>query len=135
MALNPADVRQLAESYTQAWCARSGEAVASFFAENAESIINAGEPTIGRPAIAEAMGAFFKDFPDLVLRMDDLRLGGNQVIYLWTLEGTNSGPGGTGNFVQIPGWQNWLLTDDLLIAKADGGYDAEDYARQIQTGI
>jgi uncharacterized protein (TIGR02246 family) len=76
MPLDPADIRQMAEGYTQAWCSRSGEAVASFFAENATSVINAGEPTVGRPAIAEAMGAFFEDFPDLVLRMDDLRSGG-----------------------------------------------------------
>ena len=135
MPLDPADIRQMAEGYTQAWCSRSGEAVASFFAENASSIINAGEPTLGRPAIAEAMGAFFEDFPDLVLRMDDLRSGGNQAIYLWTLEGTNSGPGGTGNIVRIAGWQNWRLSDDLLILEADGGYDAADYERQIREGV
>ncbi len=135
MPLHPADIRQMAERYTQAWCSRSGKAVASFFAENATSIINAGEPTVGRPEIAEAMGAFFEDFPDLVLRMDDLRSGGNQAIYLWTLEGTNSGPGGTGNFVRISGWQNWRLSDDLLILAADGGFDAADYERQIREGV
>ena len=135
MPLHPADIRQMAERYTLAWCSRSGKAVASFFAENATSIINAGEPTVGRPAIAEAMGAFFADLPDLVLRMDDLRFGGNQAIYLWTLEGTNSGPGGTGNFVRISGWQNWRLSDDLLILAADGGFDAADYERQIQEGV
>ena len=135
MPLDPADIRQMAEGYTQAWCSRSGEAVASFFAGNATSIINAGEPTVGRPAIAEAMGAFFDDFPDLVLRMDDLRSRGNQAIYLWTLEGTNSGPGGTGNFVRIAGWQNWQLSDDLLILEADGGFNAADYERQIREGV
>jgi uncharacterized protein (TIGR02246 family) len=135
MPLHPADIRQMAERYTQAWCSRSGKAVASSFAENATSIINAGEPTVGRPAIAEAMGAFFADFPDLVLRMDDLRSGGNQAIYLWTLEGTNSGPGGTGNFVRISGWQSWRLSDDLLILAADGGFDAADYERQIREGV
>ena len=103
MPLDPADIRKMAEGYTQAWCRRSSEAVASFFEENATSIINAGTPTIGRPAIADAMGAFFNDFPDLVLRMDDLRSGGNQAIFLLTLEGTNSGPGGTGKFVRIVG--------------------------------
>lgn len=134
MSLNPEDIREKALAYTQAWCARSGEKVGSFFDENATSIINGGEPTVGRAAIAEAMGAFFIEFPDLVLRMDDLRSGGNQAIYLWTLEGTNSGPGGTGNFVSIPGWQNWLLSDEMLIVKADGGYDANEYNRQIQEG-
>lgn len=134
MPLDAAAIRKIAKAYTAAWCSRSGEAVAAFFAENATSIINAGTPTVGRAAIAEAMGAFFTDFPDLVLRMDDLRSSGNQAIYLWTLEGTNSGPGGTGNFVRIGGWQNWRLSDDLLIAAADGGYDAEEYERQIQHG-
>ena len=135
MPLDPADIRKMAEGYTGAWCSRSAEAVASFFEENATSIINAGTPTIGRPAIAEAMGAFFADFPDLVLRMDDLRSEGNQALFLWTLEGTNSGPGGTGNFVRIGGWQNWRLSDDLLIVEADGGYDAAEYERQIQEGL
>jgi uncharacterized protein (TIGR02246 family) len=132
MPLDPAAIRKMAEGYTQAWCSRSGEAVAAFFAEDATSVINAGPPIIGRPAIAEAMGAFFVDFPDLVLRMDDLRSGGKQAIFLWTLEGTNSGPGGTGNVVSIVGWQNWRLDDDGLIVAADGGYDAEDYERQIR---
>ena len=81
------------------------------------------------------MGAFFSDFPDLVLRMDDLRSGGNQAMFLWTLEGTNSGPDGTGNFVRIVGWQNWRLSDDLLIVEADGGYDALEYERQIRQGV
>lgn len=133
MQPSSASIRDFAITYTEAWCSRSGEAVASCYEENATSIINAGEPTIGRAAIAEAMGSYFIEFPDLVLRMDDLRSGGNQAIFLWTLIGTNSGPGGTGNFVKIPGWQNWVLSDDLLIARADGGYDVEDYNRQINS--
>ncbi len=131
MSLAPENIRKVAEAYTEAWCSRSGEKVASYFTEDATSIINKGEPTIGRAAIAEAMGAFFVEFPDLVLRMDDLRTGGNQAIYFWTLEGTNSE---TGNFVRIPGWQNWILSDDLLIVEADGGYDEKEYERQVQEG-
>ncbi len=131
MSPSPTSIRDFALTYTEAWCSRSGDAVASCFEENAISVINAGEPTTGRTAIAEAMGSFFLDFPDLVLRMDDLRFGGNQAIFLWTLIGTNSGPGGTGNFVKVPGWQNWILSDDPLIVRADCGYDAEDYDRQI----
>ena len=132
MPLDPLEIRKVAEAYTVAWCSRSGENVASFFSENATSIINKGEPTIGKAAIAEAMGAFFVEFPDLVLHMDDLRTGGNQAIYFWTLEGTNSE---SGNFVRIPGWQNWVLANDLLIVEADGGYDAEEYERQVQEGV
>ena len=132
MSIEPDKIKQFAEAYTEAWCSRSGEKVAAFFSEDATSIINKGDPTIGRTAIAEVMGAFFVEFPDLVLYMDDLRTGGNQAIYFWTLEGTNSE---TGKFVRIPGWQNWVLSDDLLIVEADGGYDAKEYERQVQEGI
>ena len=135
MSLDPADILKMAEGYTAAWCSRSGEAVASFFTEDATSVVNGAAPTVGRSAIASEMGAYFEDFPDLVLRMDELRCGGDQAIFLWTLEGTNSGPGGTGKFVRIRGWQNWRLSEDLLIAAADGGYDAADYERQIREGI
>ncbi len=132
MIVSPADIATLAQAYTAAWCSRSGEAVASFFTADGSSIVNGAEPTIGRCKIAEDMGAFFDEFPDLVLQMDDLRCGGNQAIYLWTLEGTHSD---TGNFVRIPGWQNWLVSDDRLISRADGGFDAEEYARQVAHGL
>ncbi len=70
MSISPESVKKLAEAYTEAWCSRSGEKVAQFFSENAPSIINKGEPTNGRAAIAEAMGAFFIEIPDLILQMD-----------------------------------------------------------------
>jgi uncharacterized protein (TIGR02246 family) len=130
--LIPSDIETLARGYTHAWCSRSGDAVASFYAEDAISIINGGEPTTGRAAIALAMGAFFAEFPDLVLRMDMLRSGGNQAIYLWTLEGTHSE---TGKLVIIPGWQNWVISDQGLIDRADGGFDADEYARQVENGV
>ena len=78
------------------------------------------------------MIAFFIEFPDLILHLDDIRSGGNQAIFLWTLEGTSSE---TGNFVKNPGWQNWLVSDDLLILKADGGFDTVEYERQLAEGI
>ncbi len=135
MPLNPEEIQRLAEGYTAAWCSRSAEAVGAYFSEDARSIINDGEPSVGRAVIAEAMGAFFADFPDLMLHMDELRTAGNKAIFLWTLEGTNSGPGGTGNRVRIGGWQNWRLSDDLLIVEADGGYDELEYDRQVLEGV
>ena len=127
-----AAIRKMAERYTDAWCSRSATAVASFFDEQGQSTVNGGPPAIGRAAIASEMQAFFADFPDLALQMDDIRSGGNQAVYLWTLTGSNSG---TGNAVQISGWQNWRLTDDLLIVEADGGFGATEYERRIREGI
>ena len=48
MSIAPENIKQIAEAYTEAWCSRSGEKVASFFSEDATSIINKGDPTIGR---------------------------------------------------------------------------------------
>ena len=90
MPLDSAAIRKMAEGYTEAWCSRSAEAVASFFEENGKSVVNDAAPAIGRAAIAEAMQAFFADFPDLVLHMDDLRSGGNKAIFLWTLAALGS---------------------------------------------
>jgi len=72
------------------------------FTADATSIINGAEPATGRRTIAEDMGAFFVEFPDLVLFMDDLRCGGIQAIYPWALEGAHRE---TGKFLRIPGWQ------------------------------
>ena len=39
------------------------------------------------------------------------------------------------NHHRPPGWQNWQLSDDLLILRADGGFDAVEYERQIREGL
>jgi len=44
MSPPPDKIKKLAEAYTEAWCSRSGDNVASFFSEYATSIINKGVP-------------------------------------------------------------------------------------------
>ena len=58
MSLTTQQVEEFAAAYTAAWCSGSGEKVAACFTEDATSIINKGEATVGRAAIAAAMGAF-----------------------------------------------------------------------------
>jgi len=74
---------------------------------------------------------FIAAFPDMVLYMDYFHSSGTHAIYHWTLGGHNTGAGGTGNFVRIPGWEYWRYSDDGLVAASLGHFDAEDYARQI----
>ena len=71
-------------------------------------------------------------FPDLVVSMDDLVEVGGSIQYKWTLEGTNTGPGGTGNRVRISGHEEWRIGPDGLIAESLGHYDAAEYQRQIE---
>jgi hypothetical protein len=73
-------------------------------------------------------------FPDLQVLMDDLRTDGHGVKYHWTLIGTNTGSGGTGNAVRISGFEEWAIGEDGLIAKSFGHYDQAEYDRQIAGG-
>lgn len=128
-------LREFATRYTASWCSQDAATVASFFSPNGSLVINGGEPAVGRSAITEAAKAFMTDFPDLKVSMDDLLEQGEKVIYKWTLEGVNTGPGGTGHRVRISGFEEWRIGADGLIAESDGHFDSEEYQRQIEHGV
>jgi hypothetical protein len=73
-------------------------------------------------------------FPDLCVFMDDLRVQ-EEPEYHWTLAGTHSGPGSTGNTVRISGFEKWRFGADGLIAFSQGHFDVADYRRQLKQGI
>src|SRR4029077_1818190 len=50
--------------------------------------------------------------------MDDLLILDGRLIYRWTLEGTNTGTGGTGNQVRLSGSEEWQIGSDGLIAES-----------------
>ena len=52
-------------------------------------------------------------------------------LFHWTLTGTNTGPGGTGNKVKISGVERWKFDAVGLILESKGSYDAEEYNRQL----
>jgi hypothetical protein len=108
--------------------------VAEHYAPGGSLTINGGEPAVGRGAVTEAARSFMTAFPDLQVLMDDVvvRDGGGE--YHWTLVGTNTGPGGTGNKVRISGFEEWTMSDDGLIAESQGHYDQAEYDRQLEHG-
>jgi uncharacterized protein (TIGR02246 family) len=120
-------VRRLASAYTAAWNSGSPEAVAAFYAEEGQIVINRGNPWIGRKGIADMAAGFFADVPDLELVCDDVRCAGNHVAYFWTFTGTHAS---TKNRLRVVGWEEWDLDADLKVAASRGWYDADDYARQ-----
>ena len=67
--------------------------------------------------------------------MDDLRLEGESAQYHWTLVGTNTGPGGTGQSVRISGFEEWTIGQDGLIAASLGQFDQAEYDRQLEHGF
>lgn len=135
MMPKPAELRDFAERYTAAWCSGNASSVAAFYSWNASLTINADAPAQGREAIAMTAQAFMTAFPDLQVRMDDIETQNDCAVYHWTLSGTNTGPGGTGQPVRIRGYEVWTIGGDGLIAESRGHFDSADYERQLQRGI
>jgi uncharacterized protein (TIGR02246 family) len=131
MAISQSEAEGIGRKYSEAWCSHDPNSVASFYAADGRIVINEGEPSEGRSAVAEMAQGFFNSFPDLVVRMDSIRTSGTYCVFLWTLEGTNSGPDGTGNRVEVSGWEYWRMTADGLVAESNGHFDAEDFERQL----
>lgn len=131
MGISQTEAEARARGYTAAWCSQNPDAVAAFFAPDGTITINDGEPSRGRDEIAEMARGFMQAFPDLVLRMDDIRSTGTHAVYRWTLEGHNTGPEGTGRHVQISGFEYWRYDESGFVVNSRGHYDADDYERQI----
>jgi predicted ester cyclase len=132
--LESGKMREFAKAYTAAWCSQVAASVAAHFSTNGSLTINQGAPAIGRVVIAEAAQSFMTAFPDLQVVMDDIVVDGQLAEYHWTLTGTNTGPGGTGQRVRIRGFEEWRVGEDGLIAESRGHFDAEEYQRQLEQG-
>ena len=122
------ELEKFARSYADAWCGQDPEAVVSFYAKNASISVNNETPA----PIAEVAQSFMRDFPDMIVTFDKLEPRGDRVAFHWTLIGTNTCPGGTGNKVRISGYELWKIDNDGLIAESKGHFDAADYERQLK---
>ncbi len=130
--MNESQLLEFAKKYTAAWCSQNAGSVAAFYAEDGSLKINDGNPSVGRSEITEAAQSFMTAFPDMVVKMDAIESNGKGAIYRWTLTGTNNGPGGSGNSVNISGNEEWSFDSDDLIAKSKGHFDSEEYDRQLE---
>jgi nuclear transport factor 2 (NTF2) superfamily protein len=130
-----AQLRDFAQRYTDAWCTHDPARVAAFFSLTGSLRVNAATPAVGRPAISETALSFMTAFPDLHLKMDDVIVQNEEAVYHWTLTGTNTGPGGTGQRVRISGFEAWKFADDGLIAESQGHFEDAGYQHQLKNGF
>jgi SnoaL-like polyketide cyclase len=135
MQAEPAKLRDFAVRYTAAWCSQDAASVAAFYSPGGSLTVNRGAPAVGRSEITELAQSFMTAFPDLQLLMDELLVRVDCAEYHWTLIGTNTGPGGTGQRVRINGFELWQIGTDGLIAASQGQFDAADYRRQLEHGV
>lgn len=128
------DLTDFAIRYAAAWSSQNPVELASFYAENGSLRVNDGEPSIGREAVKETGRAFMKAFPDMVVRLVELRETDDYIEFHWHWTGTNTGPGGTGNAVDLRGYEQWTLDGDGKIVESLGHFDNAEYQRQLNAG-
>jgi predicted ester cyclase len=129
------NLTQFAKRYAEAWCSHHPEKVAAFFAENGSLRVNDRPAAVGRAAIAEIARGFVRDFPDMIVTFDKLEPRGDRTAFHWTLIGTNTGPGGSGNKVRISGHELWRIDTEGLIAESKGHFDTAEYEQQLKDGV
>lgn len=128
MSYTQGELDDLARRYTDAWNSRVPENVAAFHAPTSSIIINRGEPSVGHAGLTAMAAGFHADVPDLHLTCDAIRGAGSHVVYMWTFTGHHAG---TGNPLNISGWEEWELDDRMKVTSALGWFDGEDYDRQV----
>lgn len=129
MAHDPKQIEQLARTYTDAWCSQDSARLAGHYVPGGVIAINGGDAA----PIAEVAEAFIAAFPDIEVFMEDLVLREDGIVeYRWTFTGTSAE---TGKSVRVPGFEEWTIGPDGLIAASRGHYDEAEYDRQLQHGI
>lgn len=126
---------EFAQRYTAAWCSQDAASVAALYSADGSLFVNDGPPAVGRGAIAEVAQSFMTAFPDMRVVMDKVLGQVDRAEFHWTLIGTNTGPGGTGQRVRISGVELWQMGEDGLIASSRGHFDNSEYRRQLERGL
>jgi uncharacterized protein (TIGR02246 family) len=128
MSYTQSELNDLAERYTAAWNSKVPERVAAFHTADSSIIINRGEASKGHDGLTEMAAGFHADVPDLHLTCDGIRGAGNHVVYLWTFTGHHAE---TGNPLNVTGWEEWELGDDMKVTSSSGWFDGAEYDRQV----
>jgi len=132
--MDMSELTGFATRYAEAWSGQDPAAFALFYAENGSFRINDGDLSTGREAIEQTAREFMTAFPDMIVRLVEVRREGGQVEFHWHWTGTNTGPGGTGNAVDLRGHEQWTFNSEGLILNSQGNMDDDEYQRQLNAG-
>ncbi len=127
-------LRALAERYAAAWCSHNAAGIAALYSADGSRSANGAEPYVGRIAIEVAVQQFMTAFPGLHLALDDILIVGDGAEVHWTLTGVNSGPGGTGQHINVKGFEEWRMGEDGSIAESQAHLSIADLQRQMAKG-
>ena len=71
--MNQSELPDFATRYAAAWSSQNPASLAALYAEDGSLTVNAGAPSVGRAAIAATAQGFMTAFPDMVVKMDEVR--------------------------------------------------------------
>ena len=129
--MNKVELEEFGRGYEKAWCSLVPEEPFSYQAKNCALSINDGDPMTSAEDRLRTLAGFVEAFPDLKITMREIVKEERGTVFYWNLKGTNTGPGGTGNSVDIDGCEVWKLDANDKIAELRGYFDAGEYDRQL----
>jgi steroid delta-isomerase-like uncharacterized protein len=128
---NKAVVRRLVEEH---WNNRNTGIVDELFAPDATMDTPDG-PFTGRDGASALLQAYATAFPDFRNTIDDLFAEGNEVVFRWTFNGTNTGAFGetpaTGKHVNLPGCIGIFQLDEGKVSRGHLCWDRYGLYQQI----
>jgi hypothetical protein len=129
--MSPSELKEFAKKYGQAWSSNDPSQVLALHSESSRLSVNDGEPEIGKPEIRKVVEAFMEGFPDLYIQVNDAAIEERGIVFYCNAIATNSGPGGTGNKINIEIHEIWTFDESGKFTEVRAYDDPEDFERQL----
>ena len=129
--MDPSELKEYAMQYASAWSSNDPEKVLALHAESSRLSVNDGDPAIGRPEIRKIVKAFMEAFPDLFIQVNDVVVEERGIVFYCNAIATNSGPGGSGNKIDIEIHEIWKFDETGKLIEVKAYDDPEDFDRQL----
>jgi len=129
--MSPGDLKSFGKKYAEAWSSHNPDNVLALHSETSRLSVNDGEPAIGKQAIRKIVQGFIESYPDLHIQVNDVVEKQNKIIFYCNVIATNSGPGGTGNKINMEVQEFWTFDENCKFIEINAYDDQEKFARHL----
>ena len=129
--MSPSELKEFAKKYGEAWSSNDPNQVLALHSESSRLSVNDGDPAIGKSEIRQVVEAFMEGFPDLYIQVNDVVIEERGIVFYCNAIATNSGPGGTGNKINIEIHEIWTFDENGKFTEVRAYDDPEDFERQL----
>lgn len=132
--MNTAELKAFAKEYAAAWSSINPANVLALHSENSRLSVNDGEPAIGKNAIRKIIDDFMRGYPDLHIQVNDVVEEPTGTVFYCNVIATNSGPGGTGEKINMAVQEFWRFDDNGKFIEIEAYDDPEKFNRRLKHG-